>query len=414
MTTSKRAVLALCILGFTMYLAGGITTPSIAYIAHSYPEFSEYTVSTLITMPGIIALIVSFFVGPLVLKFNKKYLLMFSVSMTLIYFSVFSFAGGRGPLSLLMVAAGFLGIHRGAGSALVNSIIGEFVPPEKRAQTIALTGSVMQAGSGLIAIIAGWIAAGNDGADWPQAHYLGFLSIITLAVFAFLMPKRPAAPVLPDSPEGIEQAGEKPEPVFETIKQGFRRIPRRVYLIMTVHCIYAVCMIAISLYTSLYVITVHELGTSVEAGLVISTMTFISVAVGMTYFVWGKLLGRWIVPVGYVLSIFGFIVKMAVTSHIAGAFIAAMIIGIGWNLTNPYVSSQVMSLSPQKMIPISISIHLGIQNLGMFLAPHFLRVAGGVFGGGVNGAYTVAIIVIPLCALAAVFLFAKKPRGTLT
>jgi len=62
MPTQKKALLALCILGSTMYLAAGITTPSIAYIIDSYPGVSANTVSTLLTFPGIIALVVSFLV----------------------------------------------------------------------------------------------------------------------------------------------------------------------------------------------------------------------------------------------------------------------------------------------------------------------------------------------------------------
>jgi len=419
MPKEKKVLIALCILGSTMYLAGGVTTPSLAYIIDSYPSVNPNTVTTLITIPGLVALFTSFFVGPLVLKYNSKYLLMASVSITLIYFGVFVIVGGRGPFFALMLAAGLLGIHRGAGSALVNSIIGDFMEPAKRAASIALCGAMMQGGSGLVAIVGGMISAGNDGADWPIAHYLGFLSILTLIIFALIMPKKNDEPTLQNVDLGklysktkSKQAQPEREEVsvMKTIKDGISNVPKKVYIMMALHFVFVICMIAFSLYTSVYIITEHQLGTSVEAGLVSSTLTFFSVLIGLTYTFWGRLLGKWIVPTGYLLSALGYVAKLVFTSNIAGIVIAAVILGIGWNLANPYVSSRIMALSPRKLIPILISVHLGIQNLGMFLAPYALRQAAWLFGGGVSGALTVSIVVLPICAIAAAFLFARDKR----
>ena len=406
MTTQKRALIALCILGSTMYLAGGITTPSIAYIIDSYPNVSAYTVSSLVTMPGIVALFASFFIGPLVMKFNKKYLLMTSVAITLIYFAIFTLIGGRGPFAMLMVAAGLLGIHRGAGSALVNSIIGEYMPPEKRATSIALSGAIMQAGSGVIAIFAGFIAEGNGGADWPIAHNLGFVSIATLVIFAFLMPKRPDN-VLPDvhTSSAVSETS-----VFKTIKNGFREISPKAYVLMGLNFAFVLFVISFNLYTSVYVISEHELGTSVEAGLVNTLFTMSSILVGLSYVVWSKLFKNWIVPIGYMLSALAFLIKIVFTTHIAGIWIASVILSFGWNLSNPFMSSKIMSLAPQKLIPVAISIHLGFQNLAMFLSPYVLRVVGRLFGGGINGALTSALIAIVICAFAALIMFVRGSK----
>ena len=415
MTTQKRALLALCILGSTMYLAGGITTPSIAYIIDSYPNVSADFVSMLITIPGIVALFVSFFIGPLILKYNKKYLLMISVSITLLYFGIFAGVGGRGPFFALVIAAGLIGVHRGAGSALVNSAVGEFMEPEKRAVSLALCSSMMQAGGGIVAIFGGFIAAGNDGADWPLAHYIGLISIVTIVLFALLMPKKPDQANKTEikshfgkSQTSLDTELDEKTSALNIIKTGMREISPKVYLIMALHFAFVACMIAFPLYTSIYIISEHQLGTSVEAGLVTMTNTFFSVIVGLTYRYWGKLFGKWIVPVGYMISIAGFAFKFAVTTHIAGIWVAGMLVGVGWNLANPYVSSQIMSLSPQKIMPFSISIHLGFQNLAFFLAPFALRLFGRIFGGGLSGSLMAVIVGLIMCLGASVFLFAKR------
>ena len=418
MTTQKRALLALCILGSTMYLAGGITTPSIAYIIDSYPNVSADFVSMLITIPGIVALIVSFFIGPLMLRYNKKYLLIISVSITLVYFGIFSTVGGKGPFFALVIAAGLIGVHRGAGSAIVNSTIGEFMEPENRATSLALCSSMMQAGGGVAAIFGGFIAAGNDGADWPIAHFIGLISVVTLILFAILMPKKPDTPkssALQSSGGGLQSDSDTSDTVSDKklsaisiIKRDMRKISPRVYLIMALHFGFVACMIAFPLYTSVYIISEHQLGSSVEAGLVTTTNTLFSVLVGLTYRYWGRIFGKWIVPVGYLVSAIGFIVKFSITSHIAGIWVAGALVGIGWNLANPYVSSQVMTLSPQKIMPFSISIHLGFQNLAFFLAPFVLRLFGRLFGGGLSGSLMVVIVGLILCVGAAVSLFSRS------
>jgi len=334
---------------------------------------------------------------------------MISVSITLIYYAVFSFAGGRGPFVALMIAAAFLGIHRGAGSALVNSTIGEFIEPEKRAASLALVGAVMHGGSGVVAVIAGWVAAGNDGANWPIAHYIGFISIITLTIFAFIMPKKPDQKALPDNALQPEVSENKETlSTIDVIKKGVREIPHKVFLMMLLHLVFVVCIISFNLYSSIYIISEHQLGTSVEAGLVSSTLTIFTLLSGLTYSYWGRLFRKWIVPVGYILSALGLIIKLVFTTHIAGIWVAAAFVGIGWNLANPYISSQVMSLSPQKFIPVAISVHLGFQNLGMFLAPYVLRLGGGIFGGGISGSLMVAAVSIPVLTVLAYFLFTKE------
>jgi len=269
----------------------------------------------------------------------------------------------------------------------------------------------MQGGSGLTAVIAGVIAAGNDGANWPTAHLLGFVSIITLVIFGLLMPKKPDQETLSRTVLRIgEPASGAPTSTLNVIKNGMREIPGKVYLMMMLHLVFVVFIISFNLYSSVYIISEHQLGTSVEAGLVNSTLTIVSVLVGLTYSIWGRLFRKWIVPIGYILSVLGFVLKIVFTTHIAGIWLAAAFIGIGWNLTNPYISSQVMSLSPQKLIPIAISIHLGFQNLGMFLAPYVLRAGGSIFGGGINGSLTLAAVGMPVLAILAYFLFTKEKR----
>jgi hypothetical protein len=69
-----------------------------------------------------------------------------------------------------------------------------------------------------------------------------------------------------------------------------------------------------------------------------------------------------------------------------------------------------MALTPSKLIPISMSLFMGCLNMSMFLTPYIFNAIGGVLGGGIVGAFRAAAILTPLCAVAAVFMFALR-RG---
>jgi len=402
-----------------MYLAG-VTTPSVAYIINSYPNVESSTVTSLITMPGIFALFVAFCIGPLALKINKKYLLLFAIASTLVYFSVFFFVGARGPFTALLIAAGVLGISRGSGTALVNSIIGEFLEPQERAANIAICSAIAQCGSGLAAVIGGRIAAGNGGQNWPLSHALGFLSIPTMIVFAILMPKKPDEPeTLPDVPDKLTdnaQVHKLPDPVeanaAKSGKISLRSIPTRVFVIIALHFVFCFSYTAYMLNSSVYIIIEHQLGTSADAGLISSANTVIAIVIGFSYRIWGKLLKKKIVPFAYALASIGFVSMLSITTSLAGIWIGAILLVLSMNLANPYIVSQIMSLPPPKLMPVALSLYMGCLNLSMFLAPYILRGLGGLLGGGVAGSLRVAAIATPCCVVAGLFLFtfSKTPK----
>ena len=357
------------------------------------------------------------------------------MASTLVYFGVFAFAGGRAPFYVLLLAAGVLGFCRGSGSALVNSIIGEFLEPERRAVNIARCSAIMQGGSGLVAFVGGWIAAGNGGENWPYAHFLGFLSIPTMVIFAILMPKAPDRRAVPSGGPGEAGAHASAEPgaagaqvpaemgaagaqvpAEMAVDKGFRglglsALPVKSFLIIALHAVFMMCVVAYTLYSSVYIIIEYELGTSADAGLVHSSYTLLAVFIGLSYMVWSRLLGKWIVPVGYALVILCFVLMLTVTSTIAGIWVAAILLGFGFNFINPYIGSQLMSLAPPKLIPLSMSLYFGFTNLSMFSAPYVLRFAGRFLGGGLVGSLRTSALVLPFLAVAAVFLFVVDKKG---
>lgn len=464
--TSKRAVLALRILSAVLFLTA-VTNPLLAYIIQSYSDLPVETVTSILTMPALVGIFVSFLIGPIALKINKKYLLLFSVSTTLIYFGIFAFVGSGGPFIMLIIGACILGISRGSGMALVNSSIAEFVEEKKRATTIASCMAIMQGGSAMVAIIGGRIAAVNDGANWPYAHFLGALTIPAVILFAILMPKRAEALEKSEEQAMSEKAAVLQKTVIpekQTILVGQNRVNKsdktneyneiskqenevtddvtddaadnvpgdvtketaatvvaynflknknnlKVVAIIFLNFLLSVSFAAFFLNSSIYIILEHELGTSATAGLVSSSFTITGVIVGFSYRIWGKLLKDWIVPFGYSLFVIGFISMLTITTHIIGIWMAAALFSIGFNLTNPYIASSVMSLTSKKYVPITMAFFASSGSLGIFLAPFILRFTGEFLGGGLVGSIQTALVIMPFCVLASFYLFKYKKRA---
>ena len=192
-TTQKKAIASVYILTpFVMMI--NLTSALIAYIIVSYPGVSSSTVTSLLTVPSLIGLGVSLITGPLALKINKKYLMLFVGACGLAYFAIFALVGSNGPFSMLMFAACLAGVCRGAAMTLSTSIISEYAPAEKRATLMAVNPAMINGVYAIANVACGAIAALNGGADWNNAYFVGFIILPALIAFAILMPKQSAAP----------------------------------------------------------------------------------------------------------------------------------------------------------------------------------------------------------------------------
>jgi MFS family permease len=213
-----------------------------------------------------------------------------------------------------------------------------------------------------------------------------------------------------------EQAKEQAQaPAQAPSQAGFgailRKAPKKVYAFVGLHFVFMVCLAAYFVNSSVYIINVYKLGTSADAGLVGFTYTFVAVLTAMSYRIWGRLFTKWIVPLGYALVAVGFFIILSITTTLYGVWIAAMFFGMGMNLANPYISSEIMSLVGPDVTPVFLSLFMGGTNLAIFLSPFIMSFTSGFFGGGIVGALRSASIVLPLCSIAALFLytFGKKP-----
>jgi MFS family permease len=401
MPTQKRALIAIYIISFVLLLQS-FTGTTIAYIIDSYSNLPPVSVQQIVSLPAIFGLIVSFLIGPIAMKINKKYLTIFTAIMIFIYFAIFALVGSNGPFGVLLFATVFAGIAQGTAMTLASSMIGEFIGAEKSASYVAISLALMNGGSALVAILGGVIAAGNNGANWPHSYYLGIILAPAIIAFGFLMPKKPDN--VEAAPQQAAQAGPAPA-ATPAVKE---KLPARDIVIGVLAIFSSVCICGFLFYISVYIVNEFKLGSSVEAGIANSIFTITGLVTGFTYSIWAKLFKKLLIVVSFSLVTLALFCMMTFTTTLFGAFAAALFLGWGFNMMNPYIMGFIMQITPPRLIPVGISFLMAGANVGMFIAIYVLNFLSGLLGGGLKNVLLICTVGMAACTVAAFFVYRTK------
>jgi MFS family permease len=400
MTTQKRALAAIFIIS-SVFLLQSLTGTTIAYIIDSYSSLPPATVQQLMSLPALFGLVVTIIIGPIAMRINKKYLTIIAALLSLIYFAIFAFVGSNGPFPLLLCAAGFVGIAQGMSMTLISAMIGEFVGPEKSATYVAISTALMNGGSALMAIIGGSIAAGNGGANWPRAYIPGIVLVPAIIAFGILMPKKP---------DGAAQAAPHKAPPGEAPSQPAEKykLPSRLFAIGILGLFTMVFACGFLFYISVYIVNEFKLGSSVEVGIANSIFTIAGLVTGFTYALWAKLFKKALIVVAFGLITLGLFCMMTFTTTLFGAFAAALIIGWGFNMMNPFSMGFIMQIIPPRLAPVGISFLMAGVNVGMFVAIFVLNFLSGLLGGGLKNVLLICTVGMAACGVAGFFVYRTK------
>ena len=404
MNARQRQIIIAIDLFAATFLLWFITQVTNAYIGMAYPEVPQTQVASLITLPNLFGLIVSFLIGPLTLKFNKVKLSYLALVSIVIYCAMFYIVGRfHLPFYLLSVACFFAGFSQGAYVPLLNSIITDHFPSQDRDKRIANYNVWISVGTLIILQVAGIIAAGNDGADWYNAYLLGVIPIVSMVIYIIMM-KKAKAEVPSIVPE--DTGADKP-------KARISDIPRKaigwIILMGLVHCIFYLAQYAFNTNVSSYIITEYELGTSAQAGTATSLYRVGLIVFTSLYPVFKKLLKNLMIPVGYITMGVGLVIMM-VSKSLFGAYACGLIAGLATALCHSTLYAKASNYVPLALVPVAMSLVWGIANIGTSVAVQVLGFVANFFGGGMENSFLACIIMSVVACVAAVYMYViKKP-----
>ena len=386
-----------------------------AYIGLSYPEIPEVTVSSLISIPTMFALLFSFVIGPLAMRFNKVVLMTIVMCCMGSYSLIFFFNGlMHGPFFLYIVACALAGFAQGGFAPLMNTIIGENFEAEDRAGRIAVYNVANNCGAFVILFLSGRIGAGNDGANWPFAYLLGLYCFVTTSIFLILV-KRAGY-----SDNKAAREARKAKAVEENVPSPkLSEVPIKslafIIGIGILHCIFYIGINAYYLNVSNYIITEHELGSSVQAGNATSLVRFTLIIMTFLYPFWNRLLKDWMIPCGYALAAIGLVFMWKVDTTIWGIYICAFFIAFATSIAHSTIYSKALNYVPDSIAAISSSLMWGIANVGPFFATYVLAGIAAALGGGMATQIKAGIVILICTTIAAIIIFViNKPKEKAT
>ena len=403
MTSKQKQTMLAINAFFVFFLLTFIAQVTRAYVGLAYPDVPATTVSTLITIPNLSALIFAFVSGPIAVKVNKKKFLVTSMLAMLLHCVIYYFNGrAHGPFGLYLFA-GFLGGY-GIGTyiPIINGILSDHFPGEERAKRIANYNVAINIGAVILLQSAGFLAAKDNGAQWYNAYLLGFLGILSLAAYWIFATKGQ-----------IDVPSIKAESVVSK-KVSLRDVPGKalawILLMSFVHCLFYVTQYAFNTNVSNYIITEYNLGTSVQAGTATSLYRFALIPFTALYPVFQKYLKNWVLPIGYLCVGIGLFIMMTAKS-LFGAYACACFIGLATAMVHSTFYGRASRYVSAAMVPVSMSVANGLVSAGSFVSVYVLTFFSNLLGGGMGNQFKAGIIISIVVTIAAILMYVvKKPN----
>lgn len=403
--TPKQKKLALAInVYMTTFLMFYITTSVKAYIGMFYPDVPDTLVTSLISLPTICGLIAAVLVGPVSMKVSKIGLMIFAMASMGVYGLIMFWAGiTHAAFGWLVFATVIAGIGQGVFAPLANTLISENFLSEDRAKMIARYNVWENLGAFVILMVSGRIAAGNDGANWPYAYLLSIACFAT-TLFFYIMVKKAGVHEKEVAPEVLaQQSADK-----VSIKDVPVKLIVYIVLIALIHCFYYVGINSYYLNVSNYIITEHNLGSSVQSGNAGSIVRAVLVVSTFIFPFWEKILKKWMIPFGYCVPLVGLFLMYNFTDSLFGIYGCAACVAIGTSIVHSSFYSRATTHVPLRIVPLAISIMWGIANCGAYIAVYWQAWLAPVLGGGMNGKIIAGMICLVGVIIASIVAFVVK------
>ncbi|MCD8198176.1 MAG: MFS transporter, partial [Lachnospiraceae bacterium] len=275
-------IVAFCIFVYINNMTMGI----LAYIMASYSDVSTTVVQTILVTPSLVGTIYGFAFGNLNKRFSVKTLLIFAEVMLLLEGVVFLLFGGVLPIYVMIVAAGFVGFMQGSANTLLGLLLLDAVPDEgRRNSLLGVCMAAMNIGGVALVTTGGVLAVGR----WNNAYYLYLFIILVIVIDIICLPNT--------KPEGaVAEAAGPAEAQVEAapVEKGSMK---KAWILSAHYLFYFLFLYVYGTNISEYVITTHQLGTSVEAGIASSCVTVGGIIAGVLYGFYSPILKKWTAPI---------------------------------------------------------------------------------------------------------------------
>lgn len=378
---STMAVASVFMAGFFSYYVF-FTNSLLGTYYNWFSDLPQSVVILLSTVPSLLQCLTSLLLGPILLKANKKAVMIFSMLCCIVGGLGIVLTGGYSfavtMVCLILEAMGYTITINTSGAILVE------LNPGKSAELIGKNNAIGALGNMILTPIAGQLAATGV---WSRVYYLPLLSILPLiALILFYHPAQMAS----DAAAG----GKQTQAQKAITKEGIIRF----VLIAIPFIFYTVGVQAWNQNFSSYIIVERQIGTAAEASMV---STFASAA-GMLsgWFFVGpakKLLKTFCVPVCLLGLAASFLTLAFGTNSLYLLYMSGFLF---MTFFSPVTSSNFAVASKTLHAGFAISILRAIQSLATFASPYIINGIAAIFGDSIPTRMQCGIVMIVIAAVA--------------
>ncbi|WRS27600.1 MFS transporter [Oscillospiraceae bacterium MB08-C2-2] len=377
-----KTVIGILMMGLISMGAMSISA-GLSSIAAAYPEVNIETIQTLITIPAIVIIVVSFIAGPLSNFISKKAvaligLAIFTVSGCLpIFFDSFSALYA----SRLLIGLG-IGLVQPLGQAIIFERFAD--APVQRDTLLGWINSSGSVGNVIMTVLGGiLVMASYKQIFW--VHLVGLAAFIGVLLF---LPQ--------DRPQHAQKAAGTKEKI---------KIPGKAIYWFFVAFVYMTFLHCFAVNLSLFV-EGEGIGTAAISGVGLSMLTVGGFVCGAIYGGLAKVLKKWTMAVGFALSALG-LLSMAIAQAPVFVYISGLLTGFGMMMVFPQLITNILTAVSPAAITLCIALNGAVVNVGQTIAPYAVSGVSSVFvGDSVRGRYYV-------CAAILTVIFAVSAMRTL-
>jgi len=351
--------LVACLFVFIALSGNGAVTPALnAMRTGLWSTLPPSTVSYIATLPSLFAIAGCLISGALAGK-----VLSWRV-ITVIAFTIY-LCFGLAPAVfnltdfyvVLVTRAGF-GLGMGMLWPLGNALILRLYEDSKRGHVLGWGQTVQSLGGVLMQTFGGFFAA-----IYPQYAYYAYLIAALGLILALIgIPKLPL---------------EKPEAKKEKVK-----IPLACWGFLFL-LFMGIMMVSPILIGTSTIMAQRGFGGSAGAGIVTSMYTIGGACAGLVFGFSFKKLGKWVIPIGYMLMVVAMLIVIYASSAImlsAGLFFAAFC----FIQIRPSIYNTVGYLVTPAQVAAMIGAATAVFNFGNFMATYYIKASNTLFFGGVE------------------------------
>ncbi|KRL03536.1 MFS transporter [Liquorilactobacillus capillatus] len=358
----KSAILSIAL----MLMSAQVIYPVLPQMKQYFTRFSAAQVETLMTIPSLGILLAITLSEIIIQRFGRQRVIIGGLLLTL-------FCGVL-PLLIsnyfVILGARFcFGVGVGVFNALSISLITEFYRGGERAQLLGYQNSVQNFGAALLSLLVGWLLT----IQWKLVFAVYLIAVIPLILVLL-----------------YGQGFERSSKVVGKQRCNWQVVLYGIYLLI-IYAFYTIMQVKLSQ------LIVHKgLGNTSIAAAILSSISIVSVVVGLVYAPIFSLFRRYLIPISLLGMGSGFIV-IKISYSLFSLALGVILTGIFFALLIPAIYGQAAELSPANSDGLTTTILLVGVNLGIFLSPLIAgRLAQTLFGDSPEQAIKLSIIMFTL------------------